>query len=134
MGQKLGSEFLKKFDDYEPPFLFGRTKRQFTMSLGTSGAIGLSGLLYFIRFPMWITFILTGAILVPVFLYGTKKDIEMKERYRFLLTIQKRSYMTEIATKGEQFTKHDFKPHKGITEIDPSREGSKETIETNLET
>lgn len=134
MAQKLGSEFLKTFDDYEPPFLFGRTKRQFVMSVGTFGSIGLSALLYYFGFPNWITFILLGAILVPIFLYGSKKDIEMKERYGFLLTKQKRSFMTEFNEKGEGETAHDFKPKKGFSEVDQSREGEEETPTENPQT
>ncbi|WP_449463490.1 PrgI family protein [Streptococcus suis] len=134
MAQKLGSEFLRTFTDYEPPVLFGRTKRQLVMTIGTFSSIGLSVLLSVTHFPKWIGYILLGAILVPVFLYGTKKDIELKERYRFSLTIQKRSYRTEQPTKGGEFTHHDFRSHMEITEVDQSRESTQEPAETNPQT
>lgn len=120
MAQKFGSEFLKEFEDYEPPFLLGRTKRQLVMSVGTFGSMGLSLLFYWLHFPTWLTFIFLGVILVPVFIYGTKKDIEMKERYRFLLTIQKRSFMTDFQQRGEEYKKYDTQSIKGFAEIDQS--------------
>lgn len=113
MATKLGSEFLKEFDHYERPILFGRTKRQVLFTAGLVIAIGISIGLYFFKFPDMITLIILIVLLVPLFMYGTKKDIEIKERYRFRLTKQTRSYLTEHPSSMAKITKNDFTRKKG---------------------
>lgn len=116
MNNKLGSEFLKKFDNYERPILFGRTKRQLVFLLGIIIGAGLSILFYYLRFPSLITYILLAVVVTPFMLYGMKKDIELKEAFKFKFTIQERVYMTDYQ-KGKDYKKHDFKPKKGVKEI-----------------
>ncbi|GAA0055425.1 UNVERIFIED_CONTAM: PrgI family protein [Streptococcus canis] len=117
MAQKLGSEFLRPFDQQERLGFLGRTKRQWLVMLGIGISIALSIGLYLIHFPIVITYMLLGGILTPVLLYGSKKDLELKERYRFLLTIQKRSYQTDYQYK-EVNPKDAFQSQFGVTEVD----------------
>lgn len=119
---KLGSEFHKNFDNFERPIAFGRTKRQLILYLGIVIAIGLSLLLYWLNFPKIIIFIILLILLAPVVIYGSKKDEVLKERYRFLLKVQKRSYQTESQSAIPKLTKNDFKQKKGekISEINES--------------
>ena len=116
VNNKLGSEFPRKFDNYERPILFGRTKRQLVFLLGICIGAGLSVLLYFLHFPKFVTYVLLAVIVTPFILYGTKKDVELKEIFRFKFTIQERVFMTDYQ-KGESYTKHDFKPKKGVKEV-----------------
>lgn len=119
---KLGSKFLKEFDHYERPFLFGRTKRQvlfYTMlAVATAFSIGL----YMINFPDLLMFIILAVFLLPITLYGMGKDKEYLERYRFRLTKQERSYQTDY--HGSGLTKEDFKMKKGgrVCEVTSKKE------------
>lgn len=117
LAQKLGSEFLREFDKYERPWVFGRTKRQLFMSAGIALSIGLSVGLTYIHFSRVILMIIIGVILVPVTLYGTKKDISLKERYNYLFHIHTYSYQANHNWKGEVDAKEDFKVKKGVTEV-----------------
>ncbi|GAA5357411.1 PrgI family protein [Streptococcus uberis] len=114
MATKLGSEFLKEFDHYERPILFGRTKRQVLFTTGLVLAIGISIGLYFLKFPDLVTFTILIVLLFPIFMYGTKKDIEIRERYRFRLTKQTRSYLTDHPSSMAKLTKNDFTRKKGV--------------------
>ncbi|ELY5747368.1 PrgI family protein [Streptococcus iniae] len=122
MPEKLGSEFLKEFDKYERPFLFGKTKRQFILALGVIlSAILAMGLTY-IHFPKLIMYFLLSVILAPSVLYGLKKDIALRERYKYSFHIHTHTYQTNHNWKGEVDATEDFKAKKGLTEADQSTE------------
>lgn len=113
---KLGSEFLKEFDGYERPIAFGKTKHQLVFAIGIILGIGFSTGLYFLHFPIVVSMILLAIIVSPFMLYGMKKDVEIKEKLKFRLTIQERVYMTQYK-QDEEITKNDFKPNT-IQEFD----------------
>ncbi|MEG3246318.1 PrgI family mobile element protein [Streptococcus suis] len=116
---KLGSEFLKEFDQFERPIMFGRTKRQLIFYMGVALAVLVSGLLYYFKFPLFIVYLLLAVITVPVFIYGAGKDEEMRERWRFRYTIQERAYMTDFPPGEQRLTKKDFmRQQKGINEFE----------------
>ncbi|HEM3543809.1 TPA: PrgI family protein [Streptococcus suis] len=116
---KLGSEFLKEFDHFERPIMFGRTKRQLIFYLGVALAVLVSGLLYYFKFPLFIVYLLLAVITVPVFIYGAGKDEEMRERWRFRYTIQERAYMTDFPPGEQRLTKKDFmRQQKGVSEFE----------------
>lgn len=118
---KLGSEFLKEFDHYERPFLFGRTKRHVFFYTFLALAIGLSLVLYMINFPDMLLVVILVVFLLPLTLYGMGKDKDYLERYRFRLTKQERSYQTDH--HGSRLTKNDFKMKKGgVCEVIPKKE------------
>ncbi|MDW8576164.1 PrgI family protein [Streptococcus suis] len=116
---KLGSEFLKEFDQFERPIMFGRTKRQLIFYMGVALAVLVSGLLYYFKFPLFIVYLLLAVITVPVFIYGAGKDEEMRERWRFRYTIQERAYMTDFPPREQRLTKKDFmRQQKGVNEFE----------------
>ncbi|HFI0635509.1 PrgI family protein [Streptococcus suis] len=116
---KLGSEFLKEFDQFERPIMFGRTKRQLIFYMGVALAVLVSGLLYYFKFPLFIVYLLLAVITVPVFIYGAGKDEEMRERWRFRYTIQERAYMTDFPPGEQRLTKKDFmRQQKGVNEFE----------------
>lgn len=116
---KLGSEFLKEFDQFERPIMFGRTKRQLIFYMGVALAVLVSGLLYYFKFPLFIVYLLLAVITVPVFVYGAGKDEEMRERWRFRYTIQERAYMTDFPPGEQRLTKKDFmRQQKGVNEFE----------------
>lgn len=109
--EKLGSEFLKEFGDYERPIFMKRTLRQLVQLIGIVLGIGLGILQNWLGFPDAFNYLITGTIIIPSFLYGTKTDQVLKERLVFLLTNQKRSYMTEYEEyEGEEKPYEFFKP------------------------
>ncbi|CYU83262.1 MULTISPECIES: PrgI family mobile element protein [Streptococcus] len=116
---KLGSEFLKEFDQFERPIMFGRTKRQLIFYMGVVLAVLVSGLLYYFKFPLFIVYLLLAVITVPIFIYGAGKDEEMRERWRFRYTIQERAYMTDFPPGEQRLTKKDFmRQQKGVNEFE----------------
>ncbi|MGT2906529.1 PrgI family mobile element protein [Streptococcus dentiloxodontae] len=116
---KIGSVFLSKFGGFDPPFLFGLTKRQLVMRVGMVLGIGICVLFWYLKLPNILTYLLMAVILPPTFLYGSGREKVYLERWKFRYTVQERSYQTEHNTK-EVFTKHDFLAKKGDTEADGS--------------
>lgn len=116
---KLGSEFLRVFDNYERPILFGRTKRQLVFFLGLFIGFGLMILFWYLKYPDILTYIMLTLILFPTTIYGVGKDKEWKERYLFRFTIQERSYMTHSHKERNKMT-YDFTQRKGTKEADES--------------
>lgn len=118
---KLGSEFLKEFDQYERPVFFGATFRQVVFVFGVVIAVGVAfaiSLLGQSKNLMLIAgVILAFPVAFPFILYGIKGDEALRERVMFTLKIQKRSYQTDFQ-KGDDFTKDDFKNWTKVNEID----------------
>ncbi|MCY7178398.1 PrgI family protein [Streptococcus gallolyticus subsp. gallolyticus] len=118
---KLGSEFLKEFDQYERPVLFGATFRQVVLIFGVVIGVGIAFAILSLGQSKNVMLI-TGVILAlpvafPFILYGIKKDEDLKEYVMFKLKVQKRSYQTDFQ-KGDDFTKDDFKNWTKVNEID----------------
>lgn len=117
---KLGSEFLKEFDQYERPVLFGATFRQVVLIFGVVIAVGVAfaiSLLGQSKNLMLIAgVILAFPVAFPFILYGIKGDEALRERVMFTLKVQKRSYQTDFQ-KGDDFTKDDFKNWTKVNEI-----------------
>ena len=113
--EKLGSEFLKEFGDYERPIFMKRTLRQLVQLIGIVLGIGLGILLNWLGFPDAFNYLITGIIIIPSFLYGTKTDQVLKERLVFLLTNQKRSYRTEY---GGEEKPYEFSKPASVQEAD----------------
>lgn len=119
MNNKLGSEFLKQFDNYERPIAFGMTKRILVLVLGivlvaaatvTISLLGLSDIFMY----------LAAFIIAPPFIiYGMGFDENVRDWISFNLKVQKRAYLTEFEEK-EEFTKDDFKLWRKVKEFDES--------------
>lgn len=114
--EKLGSEFLKEFGDYERPVFLRRTLRQLIMTGGIVLGVALGVLLNWLGFPDVFNYLVTGIIIGPSFLYGTKKNKILKERLIFQLINQKRSYMTEYG--GEETKHYEFTQSASVQEAD----------------
>lgn len=114
--EKLGSEFLKEFGDYERPVFLRRTLRQLVMTGGIVLGVALGVLLNWLGFPDIFNYLVTGIIIGPCFLYGTKKNKILKERLIFQLINQKRSYMTEYG--GEETRHYEFTQSASVQEAD----------------
>ena len=114
---KLGSEFLRVFDNYERPILFGRTKRQVVFLVGLFLAFAITALFWYLALPDILTYIAMFIILFPFSLYGMGKDKEWREKYGFKFTIQERAYMSSTS-KERKVTKYDFIQRKGTKEAD----------------
>lgn len=117
---KLGSEFLKEFDQYERPVFFGATFRQVVLIFGVVIGVGIAfaiSLLGQSKNLMLIAgVILAFPVAFPFILYGIKGDEALRERVMFTLKVQKRSYQTDFQ-KGDDFTKDDFKNWTKVNEI-----------------
>jgi hypothetical protein len=125
---EIGSIFLERYDDYEPIFLFGRTKRQLILSGGCFFSIVLGALLYWLQFPDFFVWMVIGVIAGPTFIYGTRKEIEIKERLRFRLTNQERAYLVS----EERGKKYDFTQEKSVREAFSTSESSSTTAEKGI--
>lgn len=118
---KLGSEFLKEFDQYERPVLFGATFRQVVLIFGVVIAVGVAFAISLLgqskNLVLIAGVILAFPVAFPFILYGIKGDEALRERVMFTLKVQKRSYQTDFQ-KGDDFTKDDFKNWTKVNEID----------------
>lgn len=93
---KLGSEFIKEFDTYERPVMFGLTTRQLVLFLGVIIVGALSTIILLMGLSQIFVYLVTFLIAPPFLLYGTGYDDVVKERVLFNLKVQKRAYLTEF--------------------------------------
>lgn len=114
---KLGSEFLKEFQEYKRSGLFGLTKKTFLMYLGLIIGTGISVMMYVFKLPEILQYTVAAIIIVPVIFYGRGQSEEVKERWKFRYTIQDRSYQTELGEE-KKYTKYDFIQSKKVSESD----------------
>lgn len=114
---KLGSEFLRVFDDYERPFFANRTKRELAAWLVMILGGAISVVFYLYRLPEVLLYLILFLVCTPLMLYRMGKDREYKEKYGFLLRVQERSYQTDFIEE-RRYTKYDFIPQKGVRETD----------------
>lgn len=103
---KIGSEFLKEFDGYEPPFWWRFTLRQTVLLVGVLLVGGLATLVILYKLPEFFIYLLGGVVLPPFVIYGIKREGQLIDKVRFLLRIQDRYYATEYLEK--EYQKHDF--------------------------
>lgn len=113
---KLGSEFLKPFDNYERPIAFGMTKRILVMIIGFLIAGTLVVFISLLGLSELFMYLVAGIIAPPFVIYGMGKDENLKEKILFNLKIQKRGYETEFM-ESDQLTKDDFKLWKKVNEV-----------------
>lgn len=116
---KLGSEFLKEFDNYERPIAFGLTKRLLVMMVGIGIVVSLTITISLMGLSDIFMYLVALLIAPPFIIYGLGFDEAVKDKVLFNLKVQKRSYITEFE-EGEEFTKDDFKLGKKIKEFDES--------------
>mgnify|MGYP000843644038 FL=1 len=116
---KLGSEFLKQFDNYERPVAFGMTKRLLVMMLGIGIVVSLTITISLMGLSDIFMYLVALLIAPPFIIYGLGFDEAVKDKVMFNLKVQKRAFITEFE-EGEEFTKDDFKSWKKVKEFDES--------------
>ena len=116
---KLGSEFLKEFDNYERPIAFGLTKRLLIMMLGIGIVISLTISISLMALSDIFMYLVALLIAPPFIVYGLGFDESVKDKILFNLKVQKRSYITEFREE-EELKKDDFKYWKKVKEYDES--------------
>ncbi|CAM3191947.1 PrgI family protein [Streptococcus dysgalactiae] len=116
---KLGSEFLKQFDNYDRPIAFGMTKRILVMMLGIGIVVSLTISISLMGLSDIFMYLIALIIAPPFIIYGLGLDESVKEKVMFNLKVQKRAFLTEFE-EGDEFTKDDFKLWKKIKETDES--------------
>lgn len=114
---KLGSEFLKQFDNYERPVAFGMTKRLLVMMLGIGIVVSLTITISLMGLSDIFMYLVAILIAPPFIIYGLGFDETVKDKVMFNLKVQKRAFITEFE-EGEDFTKDDFKSWKKVKEVD----------------
>ena len=114
---KLGSEFLKQFDNYERPVAFGMTKRLLVMMLGIGIVVSLTITISLMGLSDISMYLVALLIAPPFIIYGLGFDETVKDKVMFNLKVQKRAFITEFE-EGEEFTKDDFKSWKKVKEVD----------------
>lgn len=114
---KLGSEFLKQFDNYERPVAFGMTKRLLVMLLGIGIVVSLTITISLMGLSDIFMYLVAILIAPPFIIYGLGFDETFKDKVMFNLKVQKRAFITEFE-EGEEFTKDDFKSWKKVKEVD----------------
>lgn len=114
---KLGSEFLKQFDNYERPVAFGMTKRLLVMMLGIGIVVSLTITISLMGLSDIFMYLVAILIAPPFIIYGLGFDETVKDKVMFNLKVQKRAFITEFE-EGEEFTKDDFKSWKKVKEVD----------------
>ena len=114
---KLGSEFLKQFDNYERPVAFGMTKRLLVMMLGIGIVVSLTITISIMGLSDIFMYLVALLIAPPFIIYGLGFDETVKDKVMFNLKVQKRAFITEFE-EGEEFTKDDFKSWKKGKEVD----------------
>ncbi|MCF1284821.1 PrgI family protein [Streptococcus sinensis] len=114
---KLGSEFLKQFDNYERPVAFGMTKRLLVMMLGIGIVVSLTITISLMGLSDIFMYLVALLIAPPFIIYGLGFDETVKDKVMFNLKVQKRAFITEFE-EGEEFTKDDFKSWKKVKEVD----------------
>ena len=116
---KLGSEFLKEFDNYERPIAFGMTKRLLVMMVGIGIVVSITITMSLMGLSEIFMYLVALLIAPPFIIYGLGFDEVVKDKVMFNLKVQKRAFLTEFE-EGEEFTTDDFKSWKKIKETDES--------------
>ncbi len=116
---KLGSEFLKEFDNYERPMAFGMTKRLLVMMVGIGIVVSITITISLMGLSEIFMYLVALLIAPPFIIYGLGFDEVVKDKVMFNLKVQKRAFLTEFE-EGEEFTTDDFKSWKKVKEFDES--------------
>ena len=116
---KLGSEFLKEFDNYERPIAFGMTKRLLVMMVGIGIVVSITIAISLMGLSEIFMYLVALLIAPPFIIYGLGFDEVVRDKVMFNLKVQKRAFLTEFE-EGDEFTKDDFKSWKKVKEFDES--------------
>lgn len=110
---KLGSEFFKAIDQFERSVIGGFTLRQLLMLIGIVTGVALATLISFLKLPDILFYLALALTVPPSFIYGIKKDEQIKEVLMFKFTVQERAYQTDFESEDMNGT---FIQQKGVHE------------------
>lgn len=110
---KLGSEFFKAIDQFERSVIGGFTLRQLIMLIGIVTGVALATLISFLQLPDILFYLALALTVPPSFIYGIKKDEQIKEVLMFKFTVQERAYQTDFESEDMNGT---FIQQKGVHE------------------
>lgn len=110
---KLGSEFFKAIDQFERSVIGGFTLRQLIMLIGIVTGVALATLISFLKLPDILFYLVLALTVPPSFIYGIKKDEQIKEVLMFKFTVQERAYQTDFESEEMNGT---FIQQKGVHE------------------
>lgn len=110
---KLGSEFFKAIDQFERSVVGGFTLRQLIMLIGIVIGVALATLISFLKMPDILFYLVLALTVPPSFIYGIKKDEQIKEVLMFKFTVQERAYQTDFESEDMNGT---FIQQKGVHE------------------
>ncbi|HEC2229389.1 TPA: PrgI family protein [Staphylococcus delphini] len=110
---KLGSEFFKAIDQFERSVIGGFTLRQLIMLIGIVTGVALATLISFLKLPDILFYLVLALTVPPSFIYGIKKDEQIKEVLMFKFTVQERAYQTDFESEDMNGT---FIQQKGVHE------------------
>lgn len=110
---KLGSEFFKAIDQFERSVVGGFTLRQLIMLIGIVIGVALATLISFLKLPDILFYLVLALTVPPSFIYGIKKDEQIKEVLMFKFTVQERAYQTDFESEDMNGT---FIQQKGVHE------------------
>ncbi len=96
---KLGSEFFKAIDQFERSVIGGFTLRQLIMLIGIVTGVALATLISFLKLPDILFYLVLALTVPPSFIYGIKKDEQIKEVLMFKFTVQERAYQTDFESE-----------------------------------
>lgn len=118
---KLGSEFLKEFENYEKPIFRNMTKQNLILwsTVIVTGVFNI--ILLRAGVPQIILFLLSVPLIVPALILSSNKKDEYLDRWKFQYKIQERAYLTDFE-KEEKVTKNDFIQSKTVSETNRYRE------------
>lgn len=83
------------------------------MFLGIVVGVGLATLISFFKLPDILFYLSLALTVPPAFVYGIKKDEQLKEVITFRLKVQERAYQTEYESEENHGS---FIPEKGVHE------------------
>ena len=110
---KLGSEFFKAIDQFERGIIGGATWRQVVMVIGIALGVSLATIISLLQLPSILFYLSLALTVPPAFVYGIKKDEQLKEVITFRLKVQERAYQTEFESEEIH---GKFIPEKGTQE------------------
>ena len=93
---KLGSEFLKQFDNYERPVAFGMTKRLLVMMLGIGIVVSLTITISIMGLSDILCTLWRSSLPLPLSFTGLGFDEAVKDKVMFNLKSSEASFYYRI--------------------------------------
>lgn len=107
----IGSQFYKDMSTYDK----SKNKvRRAIMNISVILAVVVGAAMMYFKFPDLLMYVSVAIVASPGVIIGMKKDLDMKEKWRYSLEMQERIYQTE---ETEVYQTNDFIQEKNISEV-----------------